>query len=1077
MVGQLVGQYRIEERLGAGGMGVVYRGYDTRLQRAVALKVVNDAGDGSDASARLLREARAVSALNHPNICTVYEVVEADAGSFIVMEYIDGRSLQSLVTPSGLPIETVLRYAIAIADALEHAHARGVVHRDLKSANIMVTSAGHLKVLDFGLARRLASGIEITETRGSFADNSSFAGTIAYMAPEVLRGEPADQRSDIWALGVVLYEMASGTLPFAGKSGFEVSAAILDRAAPALPPGTPQGFASVVERCLAKAPDDRYPNAQEVRTALEAVRTAPARPAKTRWIAAAAVLLIAALAATWATRSQPPGNRSTSSPDSGQPAAAPVAVRPAVAVMGFKNISARDDAAWLSTAFAEMLTTELAAGERLRAISGESVARARADLSLTDADGFAKDTLARIRSHLGADLVVLGSYVAVGARPSDRIRLDLRLQDTAAGETVAAVSESGSELELFELVSRAGARLRDALGIARLSAAEATGTRVAVPSTPEAARLYSEGLAKLRVSDALGARELLTRAIELEPEHALAHNALAAAWAELGYDANARAEARQAYDLSLHLSREDRLTIEGRYRETVREWAKAVEVHQTLFTFFPDNVDYGLRLVSAQIAASKPKDALTTVAALRALPAPTSKDARIDLAEATAARATGDNKRAQAAAANAAVAGEAQGARVLVAQARLQEGAVLVSLGEVDKAKSVLEEARRTFIDVSDKRGEASALNSLGALHINHGQVVEAQQVFEQALTVYRAIGNQSGVAQIESNLGNLRYMRGDLAGARARWEATLAIYRQIDNEAGAARTLLNIGASLASAGDRNEARASFARARESYEKIGDRNGVAVAIHNIGQTFQEQGELDTARRSYEEAVTMLREVGNKSQLVTTLMRFGDLLVEQADLARARRLYDEALAISTEARDQRGIAVTRRSLAWLALEDNRAAEAEALARTAADDFGRQKAIDREASARGLIASAQLAQGRAADAQATLREAERLFGTIQNASIRLSTSVAEARVRAATGDVAAAERRLTAIVAEARKLGYIYNEYEARLALGEVAMNGTQREAARTALAALEGEAKAKGMLLVARKAAALRARRS
>ncbi len=481
-------------------------------------------------------------------------------------------------------------------------------------------------------------------------------------------------------------------------------------------------------------------------------------------------------------------------------------------------------------------------------ISGETVARARADLSLTDADGFARDTLARIRSHLGADLVVLGSYVAIGASAGDKIRLDLRLQDTAAGETVASVSESGSETELFELVSRAGTRLRDSLGIGAASAAEATGIRAALPSNPEAARLYSEGLAKLRVSDALGARDLLTRAIELEPGHALAHSALAAAWTALGYDANAKTEARQAFDLSAHLSREDRLIVEGRYRETIREWTKAVEVYQSLFTFFPDNLDHGLRLASAQVAAGKPKDALATVETLRALPAPTSLDGRIDLAEAVAARAIGDSKRAQAAASKAAAAAESQGARLLVAQARVAEGAALVTLGEVDNAKRALEDARRTFAAVADKRGEATALNSLAAIHMGRGEMSEAQTVFERALALYRAIGNQSGMAAIEGNLGNVRFVQGDLDGARARWEATLAIHRSVGDQAGAARMLLNLGAALASGGHRSEARLSFQQAREAYEQVGDRGSMAFAIYNVAQTFHEQSELATARQ-------------------------------------------------------------------------------------------------------------------------------------------------------------------------------------------------------------------------------------
>ncbi len=365
MTGQVVGQYRIEDKLGAGGMGVVYRAYDTRLQRTVALKVVGDDADSSDAAARLLQEARAVSALNHPNICTVYEVVEADGHSFIVMEYVEGRPLQDVIPPGGLPTEPALRYGRAIADALEHAHGRGVVHRDLKSANIMITAEEHVKVLDFGLARRLESGGDITATLASFSETGGLAGTLPYMAPEVLRSEPFDRRSDVWALGVVLYEMAAGELPFKGQSGFEVSAAILDRPMPPLPARVPVGLATTIERCLTKPLLERYQGADEVRAALDTVHTGSARHATKWWVAAAAMLLVT-LVATWFLRSQWPAARPAPISATGPASAAGVPVRKAVAVLGFKNVSARQEAAWLSTAFAEMLTTELAAGERLR---------------------------------------------------------------------------------------------------------------------------------------------------------------------------------------------------------------------------------------------------------------------------------------------------------------------------------------------------------------------------------------------------------------------------------------------------------------------------------------------------------------------------------------------------------------------------------------------------------------------------------------------------------------------------------------------------------------------------------------
>jgi serine/threonine protein kinase/Tol biopolymer transport system component len=272
--GQRLGQYEIVEQLGAGGMGVVYRAKDTRLGRLVALKIpLQDAPADDAARARLLREAQNASALNHPHIATIYEVGEDGDQIYIAMELVEGRPLNALVPPDGMALETVIRYGTQIADAVAHAHERGVVHRDLKTANVVITFQSQAKVLDFGVAKRLLAAEldEVTRSQDSLTDVGGVVGTLQYMAPEVLRGEPTDVRSDLWAFGVMLYAMAAGMLPFVGRTAFELSSAIL-RAPPApLPQSVPPGLRAIIQRCLAKEPGQRYQRASEVRAALEAI--------------------------------------------------------------------------------------------------------------------------------------------------------------------------------------------------------------------------------------------------------------------------------------------------------------------------------------------------------------------------------------------------------------------------------------------------------------------------------------------------------------------------------------------------------------------------------------------------------------------------------------------------------------------------------------------------------------------------------------------------------------------------------------------------------------------------------------
>ncbi len=284
--GARFGSHEIVAFLGAGGMGEVWRARDTRLDRVVALKVLPPATlEDETARKRLVREAQLASKLNHPHVCTIHEVGEAEGRAFVAMELVEGRSLSGLVSPEALPAEQVLRLGQQLADALAHAHERGVVHRDFKSANVFVTPEGRAKVLDFGLARRLV-GEDASETTtasyGSLTAPGTVAGTLAYMAPEQLQGRAADARSDIWALGVVLYEMASGRRPFQGPTGFALSSAILNEAPPALPAGVPDGLRGVVERCLEKEPSRRYQHAAEVHAALEAIQSGAALPSRWR---------------------------------------------------------------------------------------------------------------------------------------------------------------------------------------------------------------------------------------------------------------------------------------------------------------------------------------------------------------------------------------------------------------------------------------------------------------------------------------------------------------------------------------------------------------------------------------------------------------------------------------------------------------------------------------------------------------------------------------------------------------------------------------------------------------------------
>jgi serine/threonine-protein kinase len=369
MIGRLLGHYRIDARLGAGGMGVVYRAHDTKLGRKVAIKLVGERlSDKPTARDRLMREARTASALNHPHICTVYEVGETDGHVYIVMEYVEGVPLDQFLQQVR-PTDTIVRYGLQIADAIAHAHDRGIVHRDLKTSNVMVTPEGRVKVLDFGLAKRVhgeAQDEDETLSSDSLTEAGQVVGTLHYMSPEVLRGEPADTRSDTWALGVLLHVMVCGEPPFQGRTRYEVTHAILGEPAPSLPTSASSALGAVIQRCLAKEPGRRYQRANEVRAALEAVQSGsielpkpsggpPSRRMLGVGAAGAAVLLLVGVAGYRFLGGPGPGIRS-------------------IAVLPFTNVGGDPDNEYLSDGVAQNVIGSLSQLAGLKVIAFGSVA-------------------------------------------------------------------------------------------------------------------------------------------------------------------------------------------------------------------------------------------------------------------------------------------------------------------------------------------------------------------------------------------------------------------------------------------------------------------------------------------------------------------------------------------------------------------------------------------------------------------------------------------------------------------------------------------------------------------------------
>ncbi len=1082
-----LGPYEIVAELGSGGMGQVYRARDRRLERDVAVKVLPESfALDPERMRRFQMEAQSAGALNHPAITAVYDFGVHAGSPYIVTELLEGQTLRDHLAAGPLPPRRAVDFAIQIAEGLAVAHERGVVHRDLKPDNLFVTRGGRVKILDFGLAKRTdLSGGGPTDASDTRADTEPGAvlGTTGYMSPEQVRGEPADARSDLFSLGAVLYEMLTGRRAFHRETPAETMTAVLRDEPPALSaagiPAQPE-LERVLDHCLEKNPDQRFQSARDLIFDLTAigggtgaasdrargVAPVPGPPRLPRLAASfgiAGIVLIAAAALIFLARRHP----TPAKPSPGAHPGAPL--RKSIAVLGLANLSGRHEADWLSTALAAMVTAELSAGEQMRIVPAENVARRR----LTPAPGaLSAETLQTMRNDLDADEVALGSYVAIAAPGGEQIRLDVLVQDTASGETLAAVSETGTESDLFRLVSAAGQDLRLKLGLSGRTAAEAEAVRAALPRDPAATRIYAEGLDHLRRGEASAARDLLMRATAMEPGFALAHAALSEAWSTLGYDARAEEEARKAVEHSEGLSREERLGVQAQLAQARKKWDEAIQLYQALWTWFPDDIEYGLRAARMQIAAGRANTALQTVVLLRKSPGIQAEDPRIDLAEAAAAAALSDHRRQMAAATRAVDKAHRLGTKMILAQARLEEGSAMQDLGDYAGPQPKYEEARSLYRAVGDRAGEAAVLRSLGGLELSRGELSGARALYAQALDISKSLGHRGGEAASLTDMINLDWLQaGDLSLVGRELERLRALYEEVADRSGTAWALNGIGTVAWDQGDLARAMDLHRQALAISRAIGKPDWEAWSLECIGDVSHSAGNLQSSRESYEQALSIyvrLKDEGARARILNDLSGF---FFDIGDVAQARADAQEAMAIETKLGDLDTRAQTALSLADALTASGQPEEAARLAREAGAHFQQQRENGNTALAQGTLVRALLALGRSRDAKDISDQARSLLEDTKVNEI-LPARLAFARADAAAGLVAPARKEMERVLQKADRIGWVNFQLDARLALAQLDLDSGQSARGRAELASLARDAKTSGFGRFASEAARL-----
>jgi tetratricopeptide (TPR) repeat protein/predicted Ser/Thr protein kinase len=935
----LLGQrYEILELLGQGGMGAVYKARDREVNQLVALKVIRpDLASNPAIIERFKQELILARQVTHRNVIRIYDLAEADGVKFITMEYVEGEDLRTIVhEKKKLSPEESVEVMRQVCRALEAAHSVGVIHRDLKPQNIMRDKTGRVLVMDFGLARTL-EGSGMTQT-------GAMVGTLEYMSPEQALSETLDQRSDLFTVGLIFYELLTGKMPFKADSAL---ASLIKRTQERATPvsdedhSIPGALSGIVSKCLERDPKLRYQSATELLSDLEQwqgkrAAASLAFPAvgtwaqsHWRWIGVVAAVFI--LAVTGLLLRDKLFRQTTAQQQ------VPAKPEVSLAILPFRNASGDGSLDWLGPYLADMLSTDVGQSTRVRTISSERVHQVLADLRMAPNASIDPTVLRRVAEYSSADTLVWGQFAKFG----DKVRIDAALQDLKHDRSVPLKIEAESEKDVPGVVDRLAESIRQNLAVPRdvLKELKASSFQPSSKSV-SALRDYNQGVQLMRDGKNLEAIKILQVAIKEDPQFALAYSRLAETDSALGYDNDAEQASRKAVGLAEQLPLAEKYLIEANHARIVKDNKKAIQAYENLSKTLPDNADvqYALgslyrdqgdydkaRAVFSKILQADPKNirALWQMGAAE-LMSGNPKAALDQLTKGLTLAIQVDNQE--------------------------QKGLILLAMGvayrllnKPDEALSSYQESLDINTRIGQKRAMASALGSiaqvqaltgksnlalasynrglqiereigakkeaadtlidLANLYLDRGQHQQALKMYKESLEIQRDAGDESNQALCLNNIGNLYLSRAENQEALTYFQQALLLREKLSVPGAIAETLHNRGIAYANLGQDEQAMSDFMRALELDRNAGDNRGAASLSHSMAFLFERQGRYGAAINAMQDALKLLRDAGDRSiELAQSLNDLGKFLAEAGRGDEAGKLLDEAQTLARELRN-------------------------------------------------------------------------------------------------------------------------------------------------------------------------------